>query len=68
MKTSLWFWGVVETVIWYGFIYFLLYVLKNPVDLWFSSAVLLALAYLGTMACPWVHNSDAWRRMLGQKA
>ncbi|HHG89792.1 MAG TPA: hypothetical protein ENJ90_04835 [Devosia sp.] len=68
MKTSVWLWGIVETVIWYGFIYYLLYVLKNPVDLWFSSAVLLALVYAGTAACPWVHNSDAWRRMIGKTA
>ncbi len=69
MKTSVWLWGIVETVIWYGFIYYLLYVLQNPaeVSLWFASAVLLILAYLGTVSCPWVHNSDAWQRMLGKK-
>ncbi len=66
MKTSLWLWGIVETVIWYGFIYYLLYVLQNPaaVDLWFASGVLLVLAFAGTISCPWVHNSTAWRRML----
>lgn len=68
MKTSVWFWGAIETVIWYGFIYYLLYVLKNPVDLWLSSAILLGLVYAGTMACPWVHNSEAWRRMTGKLA
>ena len=68
MKTSVWFWGVVEAIIWYGFIFYLLYALKNPVELWSSSAVLLILAYLGTIACPWVRNTDAWQRMIGKKA
>ncbi len=67
MKKSILFWGVIEAVIWYGFIYYLLYAIKNPIELWLSSAILLALMTLGTMACPWVHNSDAWLRMMGKK-
>lgn len=67
MKKSVWIWGIIEAVIWYGFIYYLLYSLKNPVDLWFSSLVLLILVFAGTMACPWVHNSSAWRRMVGKE-
>ena len=67
MKAGVWFWAIVEAVIWYGFIYYLLYAIKNPVDLWQSALTLLVLAYLGTIACPWVRNSNRWKRMLGKK-
>ncbi len=67
MKRSVWVWGIVEAIIWYGFIYYLLYAIKNPVELWLSSAILLVLATLGTVACPWVQNSSAWRRMMGKE-
>jgi len=67
MKAKDWFWAIIEAVIWYGFIYYLLYAIKNPVDLRQSALVLLVLAYVGTIACPWVRHTDAWRRMTGQK-
>jgi multisubunit Na+/H+ antiporter MnhF subunit len=67
MKTKDRFLAVVEAVIWYCFIYYLIYAIKNPVELWQSALVLLILAYLGTILCPWMQNSDAWKRMLGKK-
>ncbi len=66
MKAKDWFWAIVEAVIWYVFFYYLLYAIKNPVDLWQSALVLLVLVYLGMIACPWVHNTLAWKRMVGK--
>jgi hypothetical protein len=43
----------VNAVIWFFFVYYLLYSIKNPVNLWTSSLVLLILAYAGTITCPW---------------
>ena len=63
MKSKDWFLAVVEAVIWYGFIYYLLYTIKNPADLWQSALILLGLAYLGTISCPWLRNTEAWKRM-----
>ena len=67
MKSKDWFWAIVEAVIWYGFIYYLLYAIKNPVGLRQSALVLLVIGYLGTIACPWLRNTEGWRRMLGKK-
>jgi len=44
---------VVEAVIWFFFVYYLLYSIKNPVNLWVSALILLVLAYAGTITCPW---------------
>lgn len=64
MSAKNWFWAIVEAVIWYGFIYYLLYVLKNPVDLWTASLVLLALGYAGAIACPWFRRTEAWEKLV----
>lgn len=56
-----------EAVIWYAFIVYLLYCLKNPVDIYVSGLVLLALMYLGVWVCPWVRHTTAWRRLTGKE-
>ncbi len=66
MKTIDWLWAGIESVLWYSFIYYLLYSVKNPVNLWQSSLVLLVLSYLAIMACPWVRHSNAWKKMWGK--
>ncbi len=63
MKTKNLFFGAVEGVIWFAFIYYLLYAIKNPVELWQASLILLVLVYLGTISCPLVRSTDAWKRM-----
>ncbi|NOY15238.1 MAG: hypothetical protein GXP43_03405 [bacterium] len=67
MKAETWFWGIVEAVLWYGFIYYLLYSIKNPVELWKSALVLMVLSYLAILACPWFRQTDAWKRLKGEK-
>ena len=59
--------GVLEAGVWYVFIYYFLYVLKNPTDLWLAALVLLVLAYAGVFVCPWVRYTDSWRRMVGKE-
>ncbi len=67
MKPHDWFWGLVEAVIWYCFIYYFLYVLKtDDVELWKASLVLLALVYVGTISCPWFRNTNAWKKLWGK--
>lgn len=63
MSTKDIIWGIIEAVIWYAFVYYLLYALKNPVDLRLAALILLVLVYLGTVTCPLVHKMDAWRRI-----
>ncbi len=63
MKAKNLFWAMVEAVIWYVFIYCFIYAIKNPVEIWQYALVLLVLGYAGTIACPWVRSTDAWRRM-----
>ncbi|HJO14642.1 MAG TPA: hypothetical protein QGG70_01170 [Candidatus Pacearchaeota archaeon] len=43
----------IEAVIWFFFIYYFLYTIKNPVNLWVSALILLVLGYIGTITCPW---------------
>lgn len=54
--------AVVEAILWYGFLSYALYSLKNPVNLYQSALVLLVLGYLAAWACPLVRNSSGWRR------
>lgn len=67
MKLMDWFWAVVEFGIWYAFVYYLLYTIKNPVILPFNALVLLVLLYLGIAACPLVRKTEAWKRLWSEK-
>jgi len=46
---------VVEAIIWYSFIYYLLLIITSGTgfNLWIDSLVLLILAYVGILVCPW---------------
>ncbi|GBE19472.1 MAG TPA: hypothetical protein ENG87_03055 [Candidatus Pacearchaeota archaeon] len=67
MNTKDWLLAGVEVVAWYGFIYYLLYSIKNPVNLYVSALILLALVYIGTLSCPWFRRTEAFKKMLGNK-
>ncbi len=67
MKPKDWFLAIVEAALWYWFTYYLLYSIKNPVELWQSALVLLVTAYLAVLVCPWVRHTDAWRKMTGKE-
>ncbi len=64
MSTKNWFLAVIEAIVWFGFIYYLLYSIKNPVNLWMSAVILLALFYIGTLLCPWFRQTKAFKDML----
>jgi len=61
------FWAIVEALIWYIFIYYFLYTIKNPVDIYSSSLILLAIMYVGMLANPWVRNTASWRKIIGKE-
>lgn len=67
MKTENWLWAVVEAGLWYGVIYYSLYSLKNPVNLGLSALIIMGLSYLAVLVCPWFRQTDAWKRMRGEK-
>lgn len=67
MKTKDWFLFVVEVLAWFGFIYYLLYSVKNDVNLIQSAVILLVLMYVAMIACPWVRNSCGWKGMWEKK-
>ena len=64
MNAKDWFLTGIEILVWYGFIYYLLYSIKNPVNLFVSTLILLVLVYIGTISCPWFRKTDAFKRML----
>ena len=67
MNAKDWLLAGVETVVWYGFIYYTLYSIKNPVNLFASSLILLTLAYIGTISCPWFRHTKAFEELFGKQ-
>ncbi|MFQ6119988.1 MAG: hypothetical protein ACE5KE_08895 [Methanosarcinales archaeon] len=66
MNVKDWFLTGVEAVVWYGFIYYTLYSIKNDVNLFVSALILLALAYIGTISCPWFRQTKAFKELFGK--
>lgn len=64
MNTKDWFLVIVELVVWYGFIYYVLYAMKNPVNLYFGALILLVLAYIGIVSCPWFRKTKAFKELV----
>ncbi len=56
--TTDWILAAVEAIIWYGFICYFLYSIKNSVNIYQSALILLVMAYVAAICCPWT------RRML----
>lgn len=67
MKTTDWVRAIVEAVIWFFFIYYFLWSVRNPVNLWESALILIVLAYAAALVCPWLRHTTAWRRMTGKE-
>ncbi|KAA1258234.1 hypothetical protein LF1_07500 [Rubripirellula obstinata] len=56
--------GLLEGVVWYFFIYYLIDTIRKPTrNLWVASGVLLALFCLGFVLCPWVRHTPAWESL-----
>ena len=67
MNTKDWLLAGFEAIVWYGFIYYLIYAIKNPVNLYTSALILLVLAYIGTISCPWFRRTKAFKELIGNK-
>ncbi|MFH1643783.1 MAG: hypothetical protein ABIA74_01270 [bacterium] len=63
MKTVDWLFSILEAILWYGFIYLFIFTIKNPVNLWLNSFILLILLYVASISCPWFRNTDAWKKL-----
>jgi len=55
--TKDWVLAIVEAIIWYGFICYFLYSIKNPVNIYQSALILLITAYVASMCCPWIRRA-----------
>lgn len=55
--------ALVEAVCWYLFFWFGLDSIKGGRNPWCAAAVLLVFFYVAFTACPWIHESEAWRQL-----
>lgn len=67
MKTKNLFLAVVEAILWFTFIYYTLYSIKNDVNIIQSALILLVILYLASWSCPLIRNSEGWRRTWGKE-
>jgi len=63
MSKKNWLWWIVEAILWYVWIYFFLYTIKNNIDISVAALILLIIGYLATLSCPWFRNTGAWQRL-----
>ena len=61
------FWSLVEAILFYVWIYYFIYVLKNQVNIAVSALILVIVAYLACMASPWFRNTGAYKKMMGKE-
>ena len=54
---------VVSVIVWYGLIYYLLYAIKNPVDLFAAALILLVLGVIGTATCPLINRTEQCKQL-----
>ncbi|PHQ35062.1 MULTISPECIES: hypothetical protein [Rhodopirellula] len=54
--------GILEAIVWYFFIWYLLSTLRaKERNLWLASFVLLMLAYVAFALCPWLRHTERWQ-------
>ncbi len=61
------FFSLVEAVASYFFIFYFIYAIKMPVNIFYASGILLALYYVAVLACPWLRHTEAWKKMYKKK-
>jgi hypothetical protein len=61
MNIKDWILSFVEAALWYCMIYYSLFSIKNPVNLYHSALIILVLVYAATIACPFVRHMQAWK-------
>ncbi|GEM_PF-1733161 len=67
MKPKDIFLGIIEACLWIFVMYYFLYSIKNPVDVFQSAVIIVAFSYLACVCCPMIRNSCGWRRMTGKE-
>jgi len=65
MTIKNWIFAGIEAILWYAFIYGIFYTIKNDVNLYVASFIILVIAYAASISCPWFRNTDAWKRLFG---
>lgn len=55
-KTKEWFYGIIAEISFFGFLYYVQYLLKVDGNLWISSIVLWALLNIAIVLCPVVRK------------
>lgn len=63
MKTKDALFAGVEAVLWFSFASYALYAIKNPVNIYISALVLVALAYTAALACPIFRHTSAFKEV-----
>ncbi len=63
METKDWFFAGVEAVLWFSFASYALYAIKNPVNIYISALVLVALVYAAALACPLFRHTSAFKEL-----
>ncbi len=63
MKSMTMISAAIEACLWYGFLWYFLYAIKNDVNLYVSALILLALMYAAGLSCPFIRNTQAWAKM-----
>jgi hypothetical protein len=58
-----WFFAVVEAILWYSFIYYALYSIKNEVDISVSAFFLIIIAYAAALSCPFIRHTATWKSL-----
>lgn len=59
--------SIAEAIMWFAFLYYLLFSIKNDVNLVQSAIILLIIGYLGAWACPLIRNSEGWKKTWGKQ-
>lgn len=54
---------IIDLAVWYFFVWYWLYCIKNAVFLPVSSGMLILMAVLGVVLCPLFYKSEVWRKL-----
>lgn len=65
MSVNDWMFAAVDAVLWYAFLYYFLFSVKNSVNLYKSAFILLVLMYAAFIVCPWFRNTPGWIALFG---
>ena len=56
-KSETWFLALISTAVWYVFTVFVLYAIKNEIDIFVAAFLILVLGITGFLTCPLLGSS-----------